>query len=147
MLKLNEKEWGKFKFIDIFNIKNGFYNKKPDLEKEGNIAFIGAVDNSNGITEFYTLKNINNSSKTGDSNNHSIDKKIFEKNSICVTNNGSVGYAYYQQSKFTCSHDVNPLYLKNHLLNKNKPLSIIFSSTVNVTFFLIIIFLLHINIT
>lgn len=129
MVQVNnqDKEWQEFKFIDIFNIKNGFYNKKPDLEKQGNIPFIGAVDNSNGITEFYTFKNIDKSSKTGDNNNHSIDKKIFEKNAICVTNNGSVGYAYYQQSNFTCSHDVNPLYLKNYLLNKNLAMFLICS--------------------
>lgn len=29
---------------------------------------------------------------------------------LCVTNNGSVGFAYYQAESFTCSHDVNPLY-------------------------------------
>lgn len=127
MLNLEDKEWKECKFIDIFNIKNGFYNKKPNLEKEGNIPFIGAVDNSNGITEFYTFKNIDKSSKTGDKNNHSIDKKIFKKNAICVTNNGSVGYAYYQQSDFTCTHDVNPLYLKKHMLNKNLAMFLICS--------------------
>lgn len=121
------KEWKEFKFIDIFDIKNGFYNKKPVLEKKGNIPFIGAIDSSNGITEFYTFQNINKSSKTGDNNNHHIDKKIFEKDSICVTNNGSVGYAYYQQCRFTCSHDVNPLYLKNYLLNRNLAMFLICS--------------------
>lgn len=37
---------------------------------------------------------------------------------MCVTNNGSVGYAYYQEEPFTCSHDVNPLYLKDGEFNK-----------------------------
>ena len=119
MVNLEDKEWHEFRFIDIFDIKSGFYNKKPDLEMVGNIPFIGAVDNSNGITEFYTLNNIAKSSKTGSGNNHELDKKIFDKNSICVTNNGSVGHAYYQQTKFTCSHDVNPLYLKYQPLTKN----------------------------
>ncbi|MCT7588176.1 restriction endonuclease subunit S [Aliarcobacter butzleri] len=119
MLNLEDKEWDKFKFIEIFNIKNGFYNKKPNIEAIGNIPFIGAVDNSNGITEFYTLKNIENSSKTGDKNNVNLEKKLFQSNAICVTNNGSVGYAYYQKSKFTCSHDVNSLYLKNKILNQS----------------------------
>lgn len=117
IVKSENKKWKKFKFIEIFDIKSGFYNKKPEVEENGNIPFIGAVDNLNGITEFYTLENIEKSSKTGDKNNHSIDKKIFRKNAICVTNNGSVGYAYYQNSDFTCSHDVNPLYLKKYELN------------------------------
>ena len=43
---------------------------------------------------------------------------MFPGNAICVTNNGSVGYAYYQQHEFTCTHDVNSLYLKSRILNK-----------------------------
>ena len=101
----------------MFEIKGGFYNKEPPREKNGKIPFLGAIDNSNGIAEFYSYENILNNSKTGDSNNESIDKKIFKGNSICVTNNGSVGHAYYQKHRFTCSHDVNPLYLKKIELN------------------------------
>ena len=115
---INNTEWKEFNFTDIFEIKNGFYNKKPEQEDNGNIPFIGATDSNNGVTEFYTVENINKSSKTGDKNNVDISKKLFSGNCICVTNNGSVGYAYYQKSKFTCSHDVNPLYLKNYKLNK-----------------------------
>lgn len=48
-----------------------------------------------------------------------MNRKVFQGNAICVTNNGSVGYAYYQQHEFTCTHDVNPLYLKNQKLNKH----------------------------
>ena len=115
---INNTEWKEFNFTDIFEIKNGFYNKKPEQEDNGNIPFIGATDSNNGVTEFYTVENINKSSKTGDKNNVDISKKLFSGNCICVTNNGSVGYAYYQKSKFTCSHDVHPLYLKNYKLNK-----------------------------
>ena len=118
MMKLEGREWREFYFKDIFEIKKGFYNKKPPREIEGKIPFIGASDNNNGTTEFYTLENINKHSKTGNEKNAPLDKKIFAANSICVTNNGSVGYAYYQASKFTCSHDVNPLYLKNIFLSK-----------------------------
>ena len=50
--------------------------------------------------------------------NEPIEQKIYSGNAICVTNNGSVGYAYYQQHKFTCTHDVNPLYLKSKKLNR-----------------------------
>lgn len=118
-MKLSDREWREFKFTDIFVIKSGFYNKKPNIELKGNIPFLGATANNNGITEFYSIDNIKKSSKTGDINNESLEKKIFNGNCICVTNNGSVGYAYYQKTKFTCSHDVNPLYLKNYFLTKN----------------------------
>lgn len=118
MLSLNDRKWKEFKFIDIFKICGGFYNKKPLANEEGTVPFIGATDSNNGITQFCTIDEIDKSSKTGDKNNVSLDKKIFEGNCIVVTNNGSVGYAYYQVNKFTCSHDVNPLYLKNQKLNK-----------------------------
>ena len=36
---------------------------------------------------------------------------MFAPGCITVSNNGSVGYAFYQPVEFTCSHDVNPLYL------------------------------------
>lgn len=118
MLKLSDREWKAFFINEIFKIKGGFYNKKPPLEQHGNIPFLGAVDNSNGITEFYSLHNIEANSKTGKGKNKPLSKKIFDGNCICVTNNGSVGYAYYQTHRFTCSHDVNLLYLKNFTLNK-----------------------------
>ena len=49
--------------------------------------------------------------KTGDEPNASLSEKIFEPNCITVSNNGSVGYAFYQPKEFTCTHDVNPLYI------------------------------------
>ena len=33
--QLKDKQWKEFKFVDIFVIKNGFYNKKPDTETHG----------------------------------------------------------------------------------------------------------------
>ena len=72
----------------------------------------------NGITEFYSLKNIEENSKTGSLPNEPLNKKVFDGNCICVTNNGSVGYAYYQSHKFTCSHDVNPLYANGYTMNE-----------------------------
>jgi len=113
-----EKSWKEFNFIDLFDIKCGFYNKKPKSESNGNIPFVGATEYNNGITEFYSYQNILNSSKTGKEPNESINKKIFQGNCLCVTNNGSVGFAYYQKTSFTCTHDVNPLYLKKHKLNR-----------------------------
>lgn len=113
-----EKIWQEFLFPEIFEIKKGYYNKKPISSGEGKIPFLSATQFNNGVSEFYTISEIENTSKTGnDKNNHSLEEKIFKGNCIAVTNNGSVGYAFYQKSDFTCSHDINPLYLKNHLLN------------------------------
>lgn len=118
IMDLQDIQWAEFMFVDIFDIKNGFYNKKPSPSIEGKIPFIGATQNNNGITEFYTLSDIENNSKVGYGKNEDINKKMFNGNCIAVTNNGSVGFAYYQKTAFTCSHDVNPLYLKNYELNE-----------------------------
>lgn len=64
------------------------------------------------------MENIEENSKTGALPNEAIEKKIFEGNCICVTNNGSVGFAYYQPYRFTCSHDVNPLYANGYSMNE-----------------------------
>lgn len=118
MLSLNDREWKEFLFPKVFKICGGFYNKKPEDSAQGSIPFIGATYANNGITQFCTVEDIEKTSKTGDNNNAPIDKKIFPGNCIAVTNNGSVGYAYYQKHPFTCSHDVNPLYLLDRELNE-----------------------------
>lgn len=113
----NIENWKQFNYDDIFIIKNGFYNKKPEQTEEGNIPFLGAVDNNNGVTTYYSINDIENSSKTGTGKNAPISEKIFPANSVAVTNNGSVGFAYFQDTRFTCSHDVNPLYRKDGEFN------------------------------
>lgn len=113
IMNLTDREWKSFLFPRIFTIKGGFYNKKPVEDINGTIPFIGATDSNNGITQFNTRENIDRTSKTGDNNNADISMKIYDGNCIVVTNNGSVGYAYYQKHPFTCSHDVNPLYLND----------------------------------
>ena len=110
--------WKEFLFTEIFDIQKGFYNKKPPCFEEGNIPFIGASDSNNGITGFTDYGTIKANSKIGYGKNEPIDRKIFKGNAICVTNNGSVGYAYYQVADFTCTHDVNPLYLLDRELNR-----------------------------
>ncbi len=117
-LEFDVEEWKEFKYSDIFEICKGYYNKKPDHYNEGNIRFLGATKNNNGVTEFYTYDEIDLFHKDGSKKPDEITKKIFKGNCIAVTNNGSVGNAYYQSEQFTCSHDVNPLYLKNYNLNK-----------------------------
>lgn len=117
--KLGGVIWKTFNFVDIFQIKKGFYNKKPPCYEYGNIPFIGASDSNNGFTGFTTYSSIEENSKVGYGRNEPIEQKIYKGNAICVTNNGSVGYAYYQQHPFTCTHDVNPLYLKDRELNRH----------------------------
>ena len=85
---------------DIFEIRKGFYNKKPDNVVGGNIPFIGATDSNNGITSYCDIDTIERTSKTGDSNNAPLSEKIFEANCITVSNNGSIGFAFYQSRKF-----------------------------------------------
>lgn len=116
-MKIDFSKWKTFLFTEVFIIKKGFYNKKPEESGNGTIPFLGATDKNNGVTAYYTKDEINSSSKTGSLPNDAIDKKIFPGKSVCVTNNGSVGYAYYQESEFTCSHDVNPLYRKDGEFN------------------------------
>lgn len=103
--------WKEFVYSKIFDVKKGFYNKKPEHSYEGDIPFLGATERCNGVTEYYTVEDIELASKTGDEKNAPLDEKIFAKDALCVTNNGSVGCAFYQPINFTCSHDVNPLYL------------------------------------
>jgi hypothetical protein len=116
--ELKTKGWKWFRYDDIFHIRKGFYNKKPDENSNGEIPFIGATDSNNGITSFHNIETIEKSSKTGEEPNASIKEKIFDSNCITVSNNGSIGYAFYQPKPFTCTHDVNPLYLKSYTLNK-----------------------------
>lgn len=116
-MNLNTNKWEYFDFIKIFDIRKGFYNKKPDPSGNGDINFIGATDHNNGVTEKYTIDEISAASKTGDPPNEVLSRKLFPAHAVCVTNNGSVGYAYYQNKSFTCSHDVNPLYLINGEFN------------------------------
>lgn len=111
-------KWKVFDYSKIFRIEKGFYNKKPTKVEDGDIPFLGATDKNNGVTEYYLIEDIESASKTGDENNVSIEEKLFEPHAVCVTNNGSVGFAYYQDTIFTCSHDVNPLYRKDGKFNK-----------------------------
>lgn len=109
--RFNPNDWKWFRYDEIFDIKNGFYNKKPENHTDNTIPFIGAIDNNNGVSEYYGIDDIEEASKTGDEKNSPLLDKLFEGNSITVSNNGSVGYAFYQSKKYTCTHDVNPLYL------------------------------------
>lgn len=115
---LSNVPWQWFRYDEIFDIKKGFYNKKPEESGFGTIPFIGATDSNNGITSMHTMQEIELASKTGNTPNQDIEEKIFKGNCITVSNNGSIGYAFYQEKDFTCSHDVNPLYLRGQTMTK-----------------------------
>lgn len=112
-LSLTDREWAWFEYQDVFEIKKGFYNKKPEENINGEITFIGATEYNNGITSYHDMETIEKSSKTGGGNNAELSEKIFEANCVTISNNGSIGYAFFQSRDFTCSHDINPIYLKN----------------------------------
>lgn len=108
------RTWKKFRFDEIFEIHKGYYNKKPPKsDSEDKIPFIGATAFNNGITGYISTENILKYAKDGTKSSSDIEKRIFQGQCITVSNNGSVGEAFYQKEPFTCTHDVNPLYLKN----------------------------------
>lgn len=76
-IKLTDREWRKFRYDEIFSIRKGFYNKKPNDVVNGNIPFIGATDSNNGITSMCDLETIEQTSKTGDGKNVPINEKIY----------------------------------------------------------------------
>lgn len=55
-MSLDARRWEKFCFSDIFIIKNGFYNKKPENCGKGTIPFLGAVDDNNGVRNIILLR-------------------------------------------------------------------------------------------
>lgn len=112
---LDTTAWKPFRYGDIFEIKKGYYNKKPPTTVDGHgIPFIGATDSANGVTSYITMDALKAYSRNGQIvAGESLDRKLFPGKCITVTNNGSVGEAFYQSQQFTCSHDVNPLYLKD----------------------------------
>lgn len=93
------------KLSSLFSIKKGKRLTKADMI-EGDINFIGATSQNNGITA-----KISN------------DKYLHPENTITVTYNGSVGEAFYQVDPFWASDDVNVLYPKFSL---NESLAIYF---------------------
>jgi len=89
-IPLGIENWKWFEYPDVFDLQKGHYNNRPELDPNG-VPFVSATENSNGITDFVT--------KNG--------TKIFSGKSITVTNDGSIGNAFYQENDFTCSHSVN----------------------------------------
>lgn len=122
-MNLNVESWKEFKLTDIFIVRGGFYNKKPEHEVEGNIPFLASTETNNGVTEYYSIDDIRKWDKTGNINN-TLSLKIYKGNCIAVTVNGSVCNAFYQAEDFTCSHDITALYPIGHTFTKSQALFI-----------------------
>lgn len=108
-MRLDIKEWQEFKLSDLFDMKNGYFNNKPEtietLPSDNPIPFLGATAENNGVTDYCGIESIKLSDKTGQDDN-TLEGKIFEGNCITITNDGSVCNAYYQPIKFTSSHSM-----------------------------------------
>lgn len=89
-LSLSDREWKWFKYPEVFEVIKGHYNNRPQRDEKG-IPFISATENNNGITDYVV----------------SGGTKVFPAKRITVSNDGSVGNAFYQEKEFTCSHSVN----------------------------------------
>lgn len=115
--------WHEFRMGEVFDICKGYYNKKPPDGGAG-IPFIGATAMNNGVTSYVSEADLKRYSKDGSINAaEPLDKKLFPGGAITISNNGSVGEAFYQPEPFTCTHDVNPVYLKDKSVALSAPLA------------------------
>ncbi len=130
--ELVTKHWRSFRYDEVFEIKKGYYNKKPPTSvKEGSLPFIGATEYNNGVTAYIAHADLKKFSKDGSINpNEPLERKIFPGECVTVSNNGSVGEAFYQPEPFTCTHDVNPLYLKNKLVRLSPELGLFLATVI-----------------
>lgn len=88
--------WKEFEYRELFEVKKGKRVTKLDLIP-GGTPFLSATDKNNGIRESSGLV------------------PFFKGNTITVNYNGSVGEAFYQESPYCASDDVNVLYPKFEL--------------------------------
>lgn len=91
---MDTTNWKWFRYDEIFDIKKGKRLTKENMT-EGNIRYIGAIDSNNGLSAL-----IGN------------DSQLHSANTISVSYNGSIGYAFYQDKEFWATDDVNVLYPK-----------------------------------
>ena len=93
---LDEKVWHEYALEELFSVGAG--KRLTNADKiEGNRPFIGATDNSNGITGF-----------VGNSNTS------YDKNVLGVNYNGAPCIAFYHPYECIFSDDVKRLHLLHH---------------------------------
>ena len=92
-----EVNWNNFPIADIFNIKSGKRLTKADM-KIGNIPFISAADNNNGVTNF--ISNLN----------ESLDKNVLGVN---YDGNGGMVISFYHPYDCIFSDSVKRFHFKN----------------------------------
>lgn len=92
---LNEKEWSEFFIEDIAEIISGRDIYETE-RKAGNIPYVSATAQNNGIGYFVGNKN-----------------ETLEENCLSVNRNGSVGYSFYHPYKALFSNDCRKLRLKH----------------------------------
>jgi hypothetical protein len=124
--------WKSFRYDELFEIRKGYYNKKPPTTEPGRgIPFIGATEFENGITSWVTEEDLATYSRDGSAKpDEPLERKLFPSECITVSNNGSVGEAFYQPVAFTCSHDVNPLYLLDKTVKLTARLGIFLAAVI-----------------
>ena len=88
--RLDISKWQWFPYDEVFNVIKGHYNNRPDSMDNG-LPFISASEYNNGVTGSVIYKGT----------------EVFPGKTITVSNDGSVGNAFYQEEKYTCSHSVN----------------------------------------
>ncbi len=88
---LDTKAWRSFKLSSLFALRKGKRLTKAQMVM-GDTPFIGAIDNSNGVSAY-----------VGQSALH-------KANTLTVNYNGGVAETFYQPVPFRCSDDVNVLY-------------------------------------
>ena len=101
-------EWKQFKYTVLFEMTRGQGGKASDAKQNpGKNPYIGASAENNGVTFWTSLK------------------PTEAEGAITVSNNGSVGSAFYQEKPFLASSDVSVLRLKEKPLNKQIGLFIV----------------------
>ena len=112
-IEIDVRNWQAFRYDEIFSISKGYFQRRPEVDESvdapRNIPFIGATEKRNGVTSWLSVPEI--SQQDDQLIQPKADGPIYNANSITVSNNGSVGYAFFQSVPFTCSIDVNVLYL------------------------------------
>lgn len=92
--ELYPEKWKSFKLSDLFDLKKGKRLTKAEM-KPGDVPFIGAIDNNNGLTAFVA------------------QEALHPAGTLTVNYNGNgVADSFYQPVPFRCTDDVNVLHPK-----------------------------------